>query len=261
MPLPEKLGTSQKKQIIQPRPSIEELQILASEEPPILALRDFVPSRNIDASNISQPNTSSKTIASETAIGVLSPNVIDLLCSDNVQIIKTMLNETNIDIQDKRGYTALMYAVSYDSNDTVRYLLTQGANPFKNSNYNESACSIALREYHIHYVNDFVQGRFIKDQIEKYKSRCDADIITVLEVLKDDNLSIEQYITHTIKAIKLIKDIVLENQDIHRDLFGAQSAPHVLDTCTLAVLDTCHLEALKYCEVLGIDIISDMDFV
>lgn len=56
------------------------------------------------------------------------------------KVASRLLEEgVEVDMKDEEGRTALIYAVISDHNDTIKFLLTHGANPYITDVYNKSA--------------------------------------------------------------------------------------------------------------------------
>ena len=59
---------------------------------------------------------------------------------ERTKVVKVLIdNGANVDIQDKEGKTALMHATMNVHTETVKYLLSIGADPFLENNYGETA--------------------------------------------------------------------------------------------------------------------------
>lgn len=80
----------------------------------------------------------------------------------NFRIIKKVkklirnINESNLDIQDNKGYTAMMYAVEKERNDILKTLLAEGADVNKKNNNGKTALMIAVEKENMDCIKTLI---------------------------------------------------------------------------------------------------------
>lgn len=155
-------------------------------------------------------------------------NTIKGYLSGNIQ---WSFKQAAIDEVDKFGYTKLMYATTYHENQKALKLLDQGANPFKISEFNDSAFFIALRKTNIELVKKFIQKQNLSLSLE------------ISKFLKDANEGELYY--------RIASDMINEPYELRTQL-GLEKTAHV-----------CFAYATQACETLGVDtsdLFEEIDF-
>ena len=83
---------------------------------------------------------------------------------DMLQIKRLMQNTNNINIKDKIGFDALLYAIKYDQAETSKYLLAHGANPNSKDNRGTTAFIMAASVGNIETIKILHDHGAILDQ-------------------------------------------------------------------------------------------------
>jgi len=79
----------------------------------------------------------------------------------DLTIVKLLLdkkNNTNVNMQDKNGDTALIYAIEKKRLKTINYLLQNGADPNKTDNNGRSSLTLAIEKQHIVILNCLLEN-------------------------------------------------------------------------------------------------------
>jgi ankyrin repeat protein len=98
---------------------------------------------------------------------VKTSEILTLLKDHRFDEIIDRVQDINQPIDDIRGYTALMYATAYGDEEAIKFLLGNGANPFKEDDYGNSAFSIAFRQELEDIAKEFVLSKANLDTLAK----------------------------------------------------------------------------------------------
>lgn len=80
--------------------------------------------------------------------------LIDAASQGNIALVDTFLKaKANPNVQDRKGFTALMMASMYGNQNMVKLLLRYGANPFLRSQSKHKAIDFAFKNNHPQIVN------------------------------------------------------------------------------------------------------------
>jgi cell division protein FtsB len=98
-------------------------------------------------------SATSQSLQSLPSFNTVFNNKEDLLKSledDNLELLKKNINSNTVnDILNKRlGYNALHLAIKYENNNTIPYLLSIGADPFKRTNNGKDAYELSMQFCH-----------------------------------------------------------------------------------------------------------------
>jgi ankyrin repeat protein len=147
----------------------------------------------------SRTRTISQTISNDS-------NIIYCICINDLRLLKNLVTESNVNqiIDAKNKYTALHYAIRFNNESMIDYLLSIGANPSLKTIDSQTAFDLSLK-----YQTKTVYEHEIKDlklNVSELKGT-----VSALERKIENNTIDTKYL------VKSIDDLVAKNNNLKCD--------------------------------------------